>query len=61
MKKKYNVSLEKFNDEELLNSFEDLGFHSSKDAASFYREFDPGDYYPTWGCILPVSVNRGYG
>lgn len=61
MKKKNNVPLERFNDHELLSSFEDLGVHSSKDAATFYQEFDSGDYYPTWGHLLPVAINRGYG
>lgn len=58
MKKRNNVSLEKFDDQELLNGFEDLGVLSSK---PFYQEFDLGDYYPTWGHTKPVSINRGYG
>ncbi len=61
MKKKANVPLERFDDEELQDSFQNLGVHSSKDVVAFYQEFDPGDYYPTWGHILPVSINRGYG
>jgi hypothetical protein len=61
MKKKNNVSLEKFDDQELLTSFESLGVNPSKNGAAFYEDFDAGDYYPTWGHTRPVSVNRGYG
>ncbi len=62
MKKRKFTSLENFDDNELLIGFQNLGIRSSKEAASFYSELDlGGDYYPTWGCTIPLAINRDYG
>ncbi|MDZ4678917.1 MAG: hypothetical protein SGI94_00660 [Saprospiraceae bacterium] len=62
MKRTRIMSLENSNDQELMSSFENMGIRSSKEAVTFYRELDlGGDYYPTWGCSIPLSVKRDYG